>query len=235
MNKRPIEEISQEEGDDVEVIQLNKDNIDLSKLENKLVTEEDDPIEPPNKVQKVTEEDGEEADEIPNVESKPDPSLRTKRNNHIRTINGYKIKFGHKLQDLDLSVNLRSLSLTELEELLDDIRFTIGSQNNSVFWNNIIYAGATVVEGLSKKDWIPLDLEGFASDLNDPIFQELVDEVTLENASWTYVSPTVRLTNCLIQIMYARHTLNQHSKSIKPVEIPEKPVPQEIVDKFKHL
>lgn len=133
---------------------------------------------------------------------------------------------------------LKKMSMDELEELLERIKTTVSNKNVSDVWSESIMGGLSVGENvITMTMGNRIKIRGLAELLEkDECFQDLLEEIRLENQNLTYVSPYVRVVYMILTSGAKIHALNtlidQQNKPLK-LETPE-PLKTDITEKTEN-
>jgi hypothetical protein len=208
-NPNTIEEIPnpiQEAPKQAEVnIEMNKDDIDLSLIQNQ-GSNDDEILNPP--------------EEKESVEEKVHYSLETQlvRRRLIIKIQRYKATFPEFLQNFDED-DLEYKSESQLGNLLQEVKFTVSCRNTTTNLEGIAAFGVRTVESIGCK-YTPLKLDGYSRALlNNESFVLTLKEFALENDDLIYTTPAKRLAYISITTALAVHYANdQNDKSVNSSE-----------------
>ncbi len=109
--------------------------------------------------------------------------------------------------DLNAS-SLELKSQIELEDLLHEIKYTVGIRSNLTFFQSAAENGLVGAEFMTCK--IGLRVQGLAYYLQkNEEFQDLVAEVGLKYSNYTYIEPEARLGLLVMRAALRLHNLNK--------------------------
>ena len=150
---------------------------------------------------------------------------------NIRPIDGKE-----KLQKYLMTLN--SMSLNELLQELDVIRLSIGRFKS---YDAVRLAYLTVVDGVEKSGkLIGFDIEGYKKDVEDNHqIDDVIKELSCEYSFDKYLDPKMRLLGLsafqLMSTNKKNKIMKQQTEIIQKLDVKEKFVNQETVDKYKDL
>ena len=150
---------------------------------------------------------------------------------NIRPIDGKE-----KLQKYLMTLN--SMSLNELLQELDVIRLSIGRFKS---YDAVRLAYLTVVDGVEKSGkLIGFDIEGYKKDVEDNHqIDDVIKELSCEYSFDKYLDPKIRLIGLsafqLMSTNKKNKIMKQQTEIIQKLDVKEKFVNQETVDKYKDL
>ena len=150
---------------------------------------------------------------------------------NIRPIDGKE-----KMQKYLMTLN--SMSLNELLQELDVIRLSIGRFKS---YDAVRLAYLTVVDGVEKSGkLIGFDIEGYKKDVEDNHqIDDVIKELSCEYSFDKYLDPKMRLLGLsafqLMSTNKKNKIMKQQTEIIQKLDVKEKFVNQETVDKYKDL
>ena len=151
------------------------------------------------------------------------------------TIMKYKLIFGKYLEvfndRLDAS-SLDSMTVDELNILLDEIRVSVGCRGSA----NLIKSGynnaAGILENIAPA--VNMNLRGLqAAVTGNEMLQETLDEISLEYSELSYVPPLYRLMYQSAYIVLALNQVNKDNEKIRLFN--DSLIPQNIINEFQDL
>lgn len=105
------------------------------------------------------------------------------------------------------SKSLESMSVLELEKVLEEVRISVSTQNGGNFYKQMGLAGLNVLETVGSG--VGLRLNGLTQSLAmDQAFDDIMKEISAEFGGVTYLKPQYRLLLLIGQRAYAIHALN---------------------------
>jgi hypothetical protein len=114
----------------------------------------------------------------------------------------------------DMIKDVESLPFDALKTLLQEIKLTVGTRTAGIVNKAFVTGGLLVAEGLIEKN-TSLQVTGPVARLaglsNDPNWQDLVKETTLEYSDWIYQHPLHRLMLYGMHQVMAIHAVNAKS------------------------
>lgn len=119
-----------------------------------------------------------------------------------------KSRFGSYMKEMKINTNnLEKYSNDELETILDDCRFSISQKHNSGMIEGAVLKSIEVLETFMNSLY---KIDGLSKVLqNNPIFLDTLSEITLENATMTYISPEKRLAFLVLSNAMAVHSSHE--------------------------
>lgn len=143
----------------------------------------------------------------------------------------YKTNFGKYLEGYDLS-NISSLSMTELETLLQEVQIVVETRNSGNMLKFYYIGGIDVVERVAPI--VGMNLRGLSEIMknNDPI-QECLNELSIKYDVLSAQPVEARLAFLTLNTILAVNNRNKQTESIN--KIVEGKVSKTVVDEFKDL
>ncbi len=225
------------------IYELNKDNLDLSLIQNNDQDEVDFSAPDSKKLKQVgkkgeesIEDDDDEEDddeEEEKEEEKPKESSRITKYKLIVIIRLYIEWFPQKLDGFK-EIDLKELETEELQRLLDDIRIIIKANNLCSFNRGAMLGASNLLENIAVASGF--DIRGLSIDLEkEQDFQDLIKEIALENAEsgFTLLSPLQRGLVKLVESAGKRYMINGAEQLIQRAK--SFIVNQAFIDKFRDL
>lgn len=139
-------------------------------------------------------------------------------------LNRYKLspRFGQYLADLGFKLdgtNLSSLTIQELDSLINDIRFCVSTKNISNFWQDACTHGVGIAERIVSPFY---NVTGLSQVLGkDDTYQDVCEELILEHQNYLYCKPEYRLMYCIVKnasLVHEQHKFFQTEEGKKAIE-----------------
>jgi len=185
-----------------------KDVINVESDESNQTEEvSDDEIESKHKNQDDSK-DEDENQTGPEINYKFEENVEEKRK-RLLIINRYKNsqRFGDWLKKQGFNFNSNTLSKmtnTELETMINDIRFCIATKNTNGMYSKLSTQGVVVLENVLRPVY---KIDGLSQILsNDSTYLDTVEELALEYQNYLYVQPQYRLMYCVLSSAYIVHS-----------------------------
>jgi hypothetical protein len=136
--------------------------------------------------------------------------------------------FGDRLD----AEKLELLSATELKQLLDEVRVTIGCRHSASMITTSYIQYASLVENIAPS--FGLNLTNLKNHiLNNEQLLETLTEVSLEYEDFAYISPLPRLALQTCNLIFGLHTHNKKLEEEKLID--NAAIPNTIIDNFSDL
>lgn len=157
----------------------------------------------------------------------------------IMKVNSYKNheRIGKLLKDHKISsskFNVESLSVAELNGILEDIRLHVSAKNSTSF-NSMAFDIAISTYEHTMTQYSPYNLSGMSNIINSkhPEVQQCLDELTLEYQSFVHIPPQYRLLSVVLLATAQVAAANESGVKIG-VKL-ERPVSSSIKTKYNDL
>jgi hypothetical protein len=210
----------QESDRKMSVLEINKQNIDMSDAIKDTVSDDilDDP-EDDNKMETFEQEIDEKDENNENLTENQQVSPQEygspeERRQKIHMILEYKNStifkdYINERHNLDINY-INTLSLIQLDALIQELEYTVSSKNNASLIVTGIKAGINCAEQYVSPFY---EIRGLSNALNhNPIFLETLEEIRLKHVSLTYVRPEYRLT---IEVVKTAMLINGYHEDMK--------------------
>lgn len=170
-------------------------------------------------------------DYIPQVETAEQRIEKTKL---IIKLRRYKEIYPKKLEEFDLSrTHLDTLTYRDLELLLEEIKFVIGSRNSAEFFLKTSLTGIAVGEKLIGS-YTPLKVDGLTFILSqDEDFKNTIEEIGLEYSEISSMPAHIRLMYIISKTAFMLNAQNMQKEAIN-ASVSGK-VKTDIKEKYKDL
>ena len=117
-------------------------------------------------------------------------------------LNRYKLsqRFGQYLSDLGFKLDnsqLSTLTIPELDSLINDIRFCVSTKNVNSFWQDACVDGIGVAERIISPFYNVTGLRQVVS--HDDTYKDVCEELILEHQNYLYCKPEYRLLYCVVK------------------------------------
>ena len=190
--------------DEPEVIQMNKDKVDLSTV----VAEEPDST-PRDSSDDIPGQDFPQEEQVDTLSPPEDPQERRvligRIKDYYRTFSSRHLSGPDWAQRVAMS---RSMSTAELKNLLEDIRFEVATTNTNTL---LMKAPMVAVAGLENAltQFTPLKLKGLTQCLEaNQDWRDVMAELIIEYKSYSYTDPRYRALQIFAMTAYGVHTTN---------------------------
>ena len=139
-------------------------------------------------------------------------------------LNRYKLsqRFGQYLSDLGFKLDntyLSTLTIQELESLINDIRFCVSTKNVNNFWQDACVHGIGVAERIVSPFY---NVTGLSQALgHDETYKDVYEELILEHQNYLYCKPEYRLLYCVVKnasLVHEQHKFFQTDEGKKAIE-----------------
>lgn len=200
---------------DLSSIQREPDNLNVQELKQKKPNQ----IPEPEKISPVS------TTSTPQVNNLPTDNVSSlDRRKTILKIKRYLLEFEKNLQEFQ-NKNLEGMANNQLEELLNEIRFTVSCRNVNTIALRAFKMMITNIEFLCC-NYTTIRCQGLSAIANDQDLLDTVKECSLENMEFTYVKPIYRILYAVIQAMLTLHVMNSgkqltNEEHIMPRQIQE--------------
>lgn len=119
------------------------------------------------------------------------------------------------LSSLD-SIPATQNGIKQLEDLLAEVKMTIGCRNGPIFSKQLLTIGASLAENLAVR-YTPIKAQGFTHTLiSSEGIDDLCEEIALEYQTQTYIPPLYKLGYLSASLLMAVHTMNSNPQSPTP-------------------
>jgi hypothetical protein len=131
-------------------------------------------------------------------------------------LNRYKLsaRFGQYLVSLGFKLdhhNLSSLTVQELDSLINDVRFCISTKNVNSFWQDACVHGVGVMERVISPIY---NVTGMSEVLQrDEAYKDVCEELILEHQHYLYCKPEYRLMYTIVKNMTLIHSQHEYFKT----------------------
>lgn len=196
-------------------------------------------LETNNNVQKeenIEDDIGEDIEEkVVKSDNMDEIQLRKEKTRLILSISRYKTQFAKYLMAYDeiLSLShLRTLSLQELENILQEVMIAVSCRSSSSLVENMYFQTIKTAESFAPM--INMDIKGLNEDLkeNEQI-KETLQEISLKYENIAYVDPISRLGFLTLTSLYSKHKMNSLSKKLNNFDSTK--ISTDIKDKYQDL
>lgn len=148
----------------------------------------------------------------PDPEPEPEPKYGQDRRRQILLLQMYLNEFPAKLSAYK-KTDLESLTMKELEQLLQEFQYILGAKQNVSAAVNAMKVGVVMLEKATTM-FSPLQADGLSQVINTD--QEAVDDMkclALKYTSMMNVEPEVRLGMRVVQTALTLHAINTHKQA----------------------
>lgn len=220
----------------VQVVKLGK-GLNKDDMESLQATEGvDDLFEGSDEAEETEEAAVEVRPELKEIEPIIDSAARR---GLIMKISSYKTheRIGRLLKDHKISrqsFNIETLSMAELEGLLEDVKLHVSAKNSTSFNSMAFDIASSSYENVMTQ-YTPYNLTGFSSVINSkhPEIQLALDELTLEYQSFVHIPPQYRLLSVVLLATVQISAANENGIKIGPNM--DKPVNNHIRNRYADL
>lgn len=131
-------------------------------------------------------------------------------------LNRYKLsaRFGVYLESLGFNLNptnINTMTISELDSLINDIRFCISTKNVHSFWQDATTQGVGIVERVISPWYNVTGLSTVLS--NDDTYKDVCEELILEHQHYLYCKPEYRLAYSIFKTATAVHSQHEFFKT----------------------
>lgn len=217
-------------------VNINKDNIDISSLKAHPIEDDlfDDLDEPEQQQSPDPTSDINEIAKQPESLMPEQPSDPVYRRQLIKQIMMYKMsRLAKHLTMFDLNAqSLELKSQIELEDLLREIKYTVGVRSNLTFFQTAAENGLVGVEYMATRAGMRVSGLSYYLQKNEE-FQDLVAEVGLKYSNYTYIEPEARLGLLVLRTALGLHNLNKSQEETQKFLNGE--ISKSVEEKYKDL
>jgi hypothetical protein len=219
--------------ENIDVVETNDTGISLQNL-GKIIDDEDNIADIDDEIEEIEEVDNKINEEI--IRNTPPSAFEKKLVNEIHTkntnvvpnedaverrlryiiIGRYRMsrRFAKYLV-LDMGFNLsiehlKTLTIAQMDQLIDEIRFVISCKNVGNFWEDAATEGIKMIEPIISK-YTPYNVMGTSILLaSNEKYLDYVEEMVLENQHYTYTKPQYRMMYEVIKTFQTAHQTHTH-------------------------